>query len=231
MSAPMLRQLAALDILAGLPEEDLREVGRRMRHRRWPAGHAFVGHRDESQDVYFVLDGRVRVTIFSESGREVSFRDLEAGAGFGELAAIDRKPRSANVVALTDVLVGSIPAAEFMDLVRRYPSVAEAVLIKLADLVRALSQRLYELSEPVPVRVCAELIHLAEARSQDGRTARLRPPPKHADIASRLLTHREAVSRLMSRLAREGLVERVGGELVFRDIPRLKEFAENLLAE
>ncbi len=228
MSAPTLRQLAAVDILAGLSDNDLGEIGRRMRHRRWPAGHPFVGHRDESRDVYFVLDGKVRVTIYSESGREVSFRDLEAGSTFGELAAIDRKPRSANVVALTDVLVGSIPAAEFMALMRQYPSVAEAVLVKLADLVRALSQRLYELSEPVPVRICTELIHMAEARSQDGRTARLRPPPKHADIASRLLTHREAVSRLLSDLRREGLVERGRGELVIRDIPRLREFAEEL---
>ena len=131
-------------------------------------------------------------------------------------------------MALTDVLVGSIPAAEFMALMRQYPSVAEAVLVKLADLVRALSQRLYELSEPVPVRICTELIHMAEARSQDGRTARLRPPPKHADIASRLLTHREAVSRPLSDLRREGLVERGRGELVIRDIPRLREFAEEL---
>ena len=94
--------------------------------------------------------------------------------------------------------------------------------------VRALSQRLYELSEPVPVRICTELIHMAEARSQDGRTARLRPPPKHADIASRLLTHREAVSRLLSDLRREGLVERGRGEGLIRDIPRLREFAEEL---
>src|SRR3954463_10450739 len=68
--------------------------------------------------------------------------DLDAGSTFGELAAIDRKPRSANVAALTDVLVGSIPAAEFMALMRQYPSVAEAGLVKLADLLRALSQRL-----------------------------------------------------------------------------------------
>src|SRR3954467_11648196 len=95
MSAPTLRQLAAVDILAGLSDNDLGEIGRRMRHRRWPAGHPFVGHRDESRDVYFVLEGKVRVTIYSESGREVSFRDLDAGATFGELAAIDRKPRSA----------------------------------------------------------------------------------------------------------------------------------------
>src|SRR3954463_10450738 len=59
MSAPTLRQLAAVDILAGLSDNDLGEIGRRMRHRRWPAGHPFVGHRDESRDVYFVLDGKV----------------------------------------------------------------------------------------------------------------------------------------------------------------------------
>src|SRR4051795_9626295 len=110
MSAPTLRQLAAVDILAGLSENDLAEIGRRMRHRRWPAGHPFVGHRDESRDVYFVLDGKVRVTIYSESGREVSFRDLEAGSTFGELAAIDQGPRSANVVAVTNVQVGSVTA-------------------------------------------------------------------------------------------------------------------------
>jgi Crp-like helix-turn-helix domain len=68
-----------------------------------------------------------------------------------------------------------------------------------------------------------------QARPLPGqRTARLRPPPKHADIASRLLTHREAVSRLLSDLRREGLVERGRGELVIRDIPRLREFAEEL---
>jgi CRP/FNR family transcriptional regulator, cyclic AMP receptor protein len=132
------------------------------------------------------------------------------------------------VIAITDAQVGSVSANEFMELVRRYPSVAEATLRKLVVLVRSLSQRVYEFSEPVPVRICNELVRLSEANSADGKTARLRPPPKHADVASRVNTHREAVSRLMSQLARLGIVERVRGELVVRDVRRLKAFGEQL---
>ena len=228
MSTLKPQNLAAVDLLRGLSPQELDEVARRLHVRHWPAGHCFVNFRDESHDVYFVLEGKVRVTIYSEAGREISFRDLEPGTSFGELAAIDRKPRSANVIAITDAQVGSVSANEFMELVRRYPSVAEATLRKLVVLVRSLSQRVYEFSEPVPVRICNELVRLSEANSADGRTARLRPPPKHADVASRVNTHREAVSRLMSQLARLGIVERVRGELVVRDVRRLKAFAEQL---
>lgn len=224
----MAQRLATIDLLHGLAPAERGEVARRLHVRHWPAGHCFVNFRDESHDVYFVLAGRVRVTIYSESGREISFRDLEQGSSFGELAAIDRKPRSANVIAVTDAEVGSLSANDFMELVRRYPSMAEATLRKLVALVRSLSQRVYEFSEPVPVRICNELIRLGEAHSTDSRTARLRPPPKHADIASRVNTHREAVSRLLSQLARLGIVERVGGELIVRDIRRLKAFGEQL---
>jgi CRP/FNR family transcriptional regulator, cyclic AMP receptor protein len=228
MSTLKPQNLAAVDLLRGLSPQELDEVARRLHVRHWPAGHCFVNFRDESHDVYFVLEGKVRVTIYSEAGREISFRDLEPGTSFGELAAIDRKPRSANVIAITDAQVGSVSANEFMELVRRYPSVAEATLRKLVVLVRSLSQRVYEFSEPVPVRICNELVRLSEANSADGKIARLRPPPKHADVASRVNTHREAVSRLMSQLARLGIVERVRGELVVRDVRRLKAFGEQL---
>jgi CRP/FNR family cyclic AMP-dependent transcriptional regulator len=228
MSTLKPQNLAAVDLLRGLSPQELDEVARRLHVRHWPAGHCFVNFRDESHDVYFVLEGKVRVTIYSEAGREISFRDLEPGTSFGELAAIDRKPRSANVIAITDAQVGSVSANEFMELVRRYPSVAEATLRKLVVLVRSLSQRVYEFSEPVPVRICNELVRLSEANSADGKTARLRPSPKHADVASRVNTHREAVSRLMSQLARLGIIERVRGELVVRDVRRLKAFGEQL---
>src|SRR3954467_14024507 len=107
MALPNPQQLAKIKLFSGLSAVELEQVIQQIRWRNWPAGHCFVNFRDESRDVYFVLEGKVRVTIYSESGREVSFRDLDAGATFGELAAIARKPRSANVVALTDVLVGA----------------------------------------------------------------------------------------------------------------------------
>ena len=61
-----------------------------------------LGYQDDSREVFFVVRGQVRVTFFSECGREVSFRDLPAGEMFGELSAIDGLPRSCTVVALTE---------------------------------------------------------------------------------------------------------------------------------
>lgn len=224
-------RLAAVDLLAGLTPDELEQVARRVRERSWPAGHCFVSHRDDSRDVFFVLAGVARATIYSESGREISFRDLEPGASFGEIAAIDGMPRSASVIAVTDATVASLSAADFNELLRRHPSVAMATLRKLAMLVRMLTHRVSEFAEPVPVRICNEIVRMAEAHSADGRSARLRPAPKHADVASRVNTHREAVSRLMSRLAKLGLAARVRGELVIPDVARLRVFARRLHEE
>ena len=229
MSTPNLPKYAAVDLLAGLSPPELGQVVRQIRERHWPAGQDIVSHRDDSRDVYFVLDGRVRVTLFSERGKEIAFRDLDAGQSFGELAAIDGQPRSADVIALKDATVGSVTAGEFMELMRRYPPVAEAALKKLATLVRSLSQRIYDFSEKGPVRICNELVRLAQAASTDnGRTARVRPRPKDAEVASRVGSHREAVSRLISELDRHGILVRGRGELLIRDIAALKAYAARL---
>lgn len=230
MTTPkQLSRYGAVDLLAGLSPSELEQVARRIRERQWPAGHDVVSHRDDSRDVYFVLDGKVRVTLFSERGKEISFRELEAGQSFGELSAIDGQPRSADVVALKDAVLGSVTAGEFMELMRRYPPVAEAALRKLAALVRSLSQRIYESSEKGPVRICNELVRLARASMVDGgRAARIRPRPRDADVASRVGSHREAVSRLISELDRNGLLVRGRGELLVRDVPALAAYAHRL---
>ena len=106
--------------------------------------------------MYFVSSGEVCVTIYSVSGKAVSFRDLGPEAIFGEYAAIDGGPRSAS---------------------------------------------------------------------------RLVPPPKHADIASRVSTHREAVTRELNRLERIGVIERGSGVLVIRDVDRLAEMLHKMPGE
>ncbi len=229
MSTPKMSQFAAVDLLAGLSPAELEQVAHRFRTRAWPKGHCIVGHRDESRDVYIVLDGKVRVTLFSERGKEISFRDLEAGTSFGEISAIDGQPRSADVVATKEsTVVGSVAAGEFLELMRRHPAIAEATTKKLAMLVRALSQRIYESADRAAVRIVNEIIRLAEVATTDGRSARIRPRPKDAEVASRVNSHREAVSRVISQLARGGLLVRGRGELVIRDIGALKAYVARL---
>lgn len=220
--------LASVDLFRGLDVLQLQEIERYTRTRQFKAGQTVVGYQDDSHEVFFIVSGKLKVTIFSEAGREVAFRELAAGVSFGELSAIDGQPRSANVIALTDAGVISMTAADFMATLRRHPDVAIATLHKLTLLVRALSERVQEFAEKVEVRICHELLRLARESAPSGNIARLRPAPKHAEIASRVNTHREAVSRLLSKLAKLGVVERGNGELVIRDLAALASYARSL---
>jgi CRP-like cAMP-binding protein len=213
--------LRGVDLFARLEPAALDTVARLASVRCYHPGQCIVAFEDNSHDVYFILSGQVRATIFSRTGREVAFRDLGPGESFGEIAAIDGLPRSANIIALSEVVVASLGPAEFMAVLRQQPSVMEAALRRLAFLVRALSERIADFSKPVPARVCIELEHLARPhRDRDGR-ALLAPAPRHSDIASRISTHREAVSRTLGELEREGLVRRRPGGLLVLDLEAL----------
>jgi CRP-like cAMP-binding protein len=81
----------------------------------------------------------VRVTTYSSAGKQVIFSDEAAGEIFGDMAAIDGEPRSADVIALDEVLIASMSPAAFRRLLAQEPILAERVMRHLAGLVRRLS--------------------------------------------------------------------------------------------
>ncbi len=224
--------LSGIELFKTLPRRDLEALAKRCQWRRYGAGQEIVGHQDDTKDVYFIVTGEVRVTVFSLSGKEVAFRDMRAGQSFGELAAIDGGPRSANVAALAESLIASMPAKVFWDVLHDHPEVAAAVMRHLTRLVRRLSERVFEISAlAVRNRIHAELLRLARRNMEDANSAQISPAPTHADIASRVSTHREAVTREFKDLGRAGLIERQSGALVIRDVAALARMVEEILGE
>jgi CRP-like cAMP-binding protein len=137
-------------------------------------------------------------------------------------------------VSVTDTLIASMSAELFWEVLRRHETVCAAVLRRLTRAVRAVQQRVIEFSTlPVRSRLHAELIRLAQAgRSHsDSNTAVIAPAPTHAEIASRISTHREAVTRELKQLARARLIERRGGALVIRNVAALMDMIEATLEE
>ena len=201
----------------------------RCHAHRYGAKQQIVSHAEQSSDVYFIVSGQVRATIYSAGGKEIAFRDLGAGDMFGDLSAIDGKPRSANVVAIADSFVISMTAKAFQEVLKTYPAVAMAALQELVDLVRGLCERVIEMSTlGVKNRIHADLLRLAQKKMKDDKTAVLSPAPKHADVASRVSTHREAVTREFNQLAQIGLLERRTGALVITDVPELARMVEEV---
>lgn len=159
-----------------------------------------------------MCSGRARTTTYSASGREVTFRDSEAGEHFGDLSAIDGEPRSADVVTLEPSVVASLSASNFIAMLEREPVVAMRMMRNLTHLVRSLTHRVIDLSTlGVQTRLHAELLRLARSAGvQSDNTARIEPVPPHAALAGKISTNREQVTREMSALTKRGLLRKEG---------------------
>lgn len=224
--------LERVAIFKGLPQKVLDDIGKRCSWRRYEPGEPIVDYLDDSDDVFFITTGQARVTIYSLAGKAVSFRDLGPGDMFGEYPAIDGGSRSASVEARDTCRVASMSAAAFRDLLRNEPTIAWELLRQLVKTIRSLTTRVYEFSTlAVNNRIQAEVLRLAHLGSREGKSARIVPAPTHVEIANRISTHREAVTRELNRLSRIGIIDRQGAALLVKDIDRLTTMVHEATGE
>jgi CRP/FNR family transcriptional regulator, cyclic AMP receptor protein len=209
--------------MSRLCDADLAALAARWDERTYQRNEMILAHGEGGRDVFFLLEGRARVTLFSEDGREIAYRDIEPGEIFGELAGIDGKARSASVVTLAAARAARLPGAAFQDIVINHPAFAWTLLEHLSAQLRRMTERVYEFSTlVVPKRLIVELLHQAdEIGPVDGQVS-ISPAPTHSELAAKISTHREAVSRAMSVLAKRGLIEKRCGRLVLRDVAVLE---------
>jgi CRP/FNR family transcriptional regulator, cyclic AMP receptor protein len=226
------RSLAGVTIFSRLSPDALERVEQHCTWRRYQPGESVVGYLDSSDEVFFIIEGEVRVTIYSLAGKAVSFCELGPGEVFGEYPAIVRGQRSASVEARSDCLVATLSGAAFRQLIESEPVVAQAMLPQLVTKIRALTTRVYEFSTlAVSNRIHAELLRLANLGAKEGKSARIAPAPTHTEIASRVSTHREAVTRELARLSRIGVLERQRNTLLVKDLERLAEMVHAATGE
>ena len=221
--------LAGIGLLEGLPEKSLNRLAERCQWFHYNAHDMIIDRDSDSRDLFLVVAGRVRVVNYSATGREIAFDEIEAGGFFGELAALDGLPRSATVVALTTTTVATMSPTLFEDLVNAYPRTSFRVMRAMAHMVRQASERIMDLSTlGAHNRVQAEILREARAHADGDNTASICPIPVHSDIASRVSTTRETVARVLSELARDGIVERKRDTLLIKDVERLGRMVETL---
>jgi len=225
--------LRGIDLLKDLPADELEKIEKACRWKKYDKDEQIIDRQSDSRDIFFVVSGRVRVVIYSLSGREVTLDDNEPGSFFGELAAIDGYPRSASVMALRETLVASLPPQSFADMLAKHPGIAMKVMRRLAWIIRSSTERIMDLSTlGANNRVHAELIRLASVdMDTDSNFAVISPIPVHSDIASRVSTTRETVARVLNDLARQGIVQRQKSSLMIADMERLQAMVEDVRGE
>ena len=221
--------LGVIELLSGLELEALRVLETRCRWHRYAAQGLILDRADSDvHDVFFVVEGAVRIVNYSISGREIAFANIRKGGYFGELAALDAAPRSASVVAIEDCRLASLAPEAFRRLLFEHSDLAMQAIMQLASIVRRCDDRIMDLSTLSAVhRVQAELLRLAEPDVVAPQNWVVRPMRTHAEIASRVSTTRETVARVLSQLATAGIVERKAKTLYIRDHERLTKLAES----
>ncbi len=204
-----------IPFFAGLSPARSEALGRQCQRRRFAENELVVDFDDDTNDVYFIVAGDVRVLNRTAAGKEMILGDFGPGKLFGEMAAIDGAHRSANVTALTNAEVLIVPPAVFREIILNEPEICDRLLRLLTARVRELNVRLFERSVlDLRHRLYAELLRLSTPRKGSPGQAIVSPPPFQHDLASRIGCRREQVSRELSAMIEDGLLEKIRGGLV-----------------
>lgn len=209
--------LARVEALNELPAAVLERLAGALKTQRFDKGTTVVRHNDDSRDFYLIISGSVRVSLVGTTGRSLTYQILPAGEMFGEVSAVDGDGRSANVTAEEESVLGSLSSQAFLELARTSPEFALVILKRLARLNRRLTSRLFEYhTYDVRGRVYLELLRLTENSPDEPITITDR------DMASRVGTTRENVSRIHGSLREAGLIARDKSRLTLTDRSRLQ---------
>ena len=172
--------------------------------RTYPANTILINEGDQTDSLYVILDGEVKVYASDETGKEVILNILHAGEYFGELALVDDAPRSASVMTLAPVKVMVISKADFKQCLAKNSEMAFNLIRSLTKQVRALTENVKSLAlMDVYGRVANTLLELSAEK--EGKRI-IEQKLTHQDIANMVGASREMVSRILKDLATGGYI-------------------------
>ncbi|MEC9431682.1 MAG: Crp/Fnr family transcriptional regulator [Pseudomonadota bacterium] len=219
-------------LLGSLPEATVARLSARWRVFPVGKGGLVIGSEETSDDFFLVLHGAARAAVYTANGRELIFVDVGRGDCFGELAAIDGAPRSANVVALEPLSVARLSSREFHALLREDEAFCTAMLQLLSGKLRRLTRQLTEYAALTgPQRICGELLAMAKRHRTGPDAAQVPHPVTQAELSRIVFTNRETVTREVARLKGKNLLSWSRSAIQVPSIARLEREYAALLGE
>jgi CRP/FNR family transcriptional regulator, cyclic AMP receptor protein len=218
-SKAVAQLLQDVPLFAGLQDDDLSRLALLLTEKHYPKDTVIVSATDPGDALYVVAEGEVKVSLWSDNGREIILSTLGPGHFFGEMSLVDGEPRSANVACLTDSLLFRLGRREFLQALRSYPTIAINVMTEVCVRLRRADESIGNLALlDVYGRVARYLLERCEEEGDaipEGNILKKIPTQQH--IASRIGTSRETVSRALSEFQRRGFIEQRGKALLVRE--------------
>ncbi|NTW77342.1 MAG: Crp/Fnr family transcriptional regulator [Syntrophaceae bacterium] len=217
-------QLAGVPLFEGLPAGQLNALSGICRLRAYRKGQLIFAEGDEGVGFYIVQSGRVRIFKLSpESGKEQIIHFFGPGDSFGEVAVFTNQGFPAYAEAELSSQLLFFPRAEFVALIREDPSLALNMLALLSMRLHKFTRLIEDLSlKEVPARLAAHLVYLGE---RDDTSEEIQLDTSKAQLAALLGTIPETLSRIMTRMVRQGLIQMEGNRITILDRIGLQETA------
>jgi CRP/FNR family cyclic AMP-dependent transcriptional regulator len=218
----IMARLLSIPMFSDLQGENLETMARMVQLRRYPKGSFIVGQNEVGTCMYLLASGRVKISLASPEGKELVLNYLEAPAHFGEMSLVDSQKRSADVIAVTDVELFALDGKDLSTAIQLQPRLALSLIATLSRRLRQTISRLEDMAfHDATHRVMRVVLNVATA-GYETRGAPVIQGMTHYDIATLAGTSRETASRVISQLARGGLLVTKGRRIVV-DLHALSE--------
>jgi CRP/FNR family transcriptional regulator len=218
-----LAALSEIALFAALSESEMQGLAQRAVERRFAAGEMLFWESEACAGIFLIVQGSVKIFRTSPGGREVMLSIETAPATVAELPLFDGGPYPASVRAVEPVVALFVNKNDFQQVCRQYPDVALKVLAVVGRRLRHLVGLVETMTfGSVTQRMARLLLDAARSAGAD----RFEMPGTHQELASRLGTVREVVSRNLARFRAEGLIRIQGKQVEIADRGGLEAEAE-----
>jgi CRP-like cAMP-binding protein len=209
--------LARTPLFGGLDEASRKAVAGELREAAYEPGQVIFSRGDPGSELHIVSKGRIRLSVLTSDGRELSFAHVEPPSIFGELAIFDGRPRSADATAVNRVETLMLSKAAFVRLMESRLSIGEAALRFLAGRLRDADEQLEAIAlHPIEARLARFFLASVRQKDPEGRAEKisLALPISQSELALLVGASRPKVNAALGMLESEGAIERRGQQVI-----------------
>lgn len=156
--------IESVPFFKGLPVDVFQKATSHFVTLAHPANQVLLLENDWGGSVYFIIEGWVKIRTYNLDGKEVTLNIIGKGEIFGEMAALDKMPRSTDAITLTDTQIGRIPSQDFVDLITTQPLAGMRLCQLMAKRLRQVNRRLQLREASSTSRVADAILFLIEGQ-------------------------------------------------------------------
>jgi CRP-like cAMP-binding protein len=216
---PRRAALARTQIFQALQPADIDLILARATTKRIPRGEVVLRRGDPSAGMVVIMSGRVRVSVVSEDGKEVTLTVLGLGEVLGEMSLLDGEPCSADVTAQEDCVLLLIERSQFLNLLRANSGLCLHLMALLTRRLRRANAALEDMALlDLPARLGRLLARLATDYGVPVRSGtRIEVKLSQKDLSSLVGASREKVNRQLRQWEEDGVLGKDSGRMVVVD--------------